>query len=86
MRGNESGCGSPYRGVHSPRPFRNRDGRHAIPEDDHPQPQGDARLSEEAIIVKDKMSAEEREILDGFERGELRSAREELARRWTAPR
>ena len=36
--------------------------------------------------MKDKMSAEEREILDGFERGELRSAREELARRWTAPR
>ena len=55
------------------RPFHDRGGRHAIPENDHPRPQDDARLSEEAIIVKDKMSAEEREILDGFERGELRS-------------
>ena len=53
----------------SKRPFHDRGGRHAIPENDHPRPQGDARLSEEAIIVKDKMSAEaeEREILDGFE-------------------
>ena len=51
------------------RPFHDRGGRYAIPENDHPRPQGDARLSEEAIIVKDKMSAEaeEREILDGFE-------------------
>ena len=30
--------------------------------------------SEEAIIVKDEMSVEEREILYEFERGELRSA------------
>ena len=60
----------------SKRPFRNGGGRHAIPEDHHPQPQGNARLSEEETIVKDKMSAEEREILDGFDRGELRSASE----------
>ena len=57
----------------SKRPFRERSGRHAIPEDHHPQPQGNARLSEKKTIVKDKTSAEEREILDGFERGELRS-------------
>ena len=46
-----------YRG----RPLRDRGGRHAIPEDDYPQPQGDARLSEEKTIVKDKMSTEERD-------------------------
>lgn len=32
--------------------------------------------SEEAIIVKDKMSEEEREILDGFKQGKLRPASE----------
>ena len=67
-----SGCGSPCRAVHSPRLFRDRGGRHAITEDDYPQSQGGVRLSEEKT-VKDKMSAEEREILDEFERGELRS-------------
>ena len=38
------------------------------------QPKGDESLPEEAAILNDKLSAEERDILDGFERGELRSA------------
>ena len=34
----------------------------------------DERLSEESAIVNDNMSAEERDILDRFERDELRPA------------
>ena len=37
------------------------------------QSAGYARLSKEASIVTDKLSAEERDILERFERGELRS-------------
>ena len=49
-------------------------GRHAIPEDDHPKPEGDTGLSEEARIVNDHLNAEDREIVEKFERGELRRA------------
>ena len=55
-------------------PFVPAYGRHEVPEDDHPQPEGDARPSEEAIIVSGELNTEEREILEQFERGELRRA------------
>ena len=38
---------------------------------DYPQPEGDARLSEEAIIVSGQLNTEEQEILEQFERGEF---------------
>ena len=41
--------------------------------DHHSQPQGDAQLSGEEIIVSHEMTNEEQEMLDRFERGELRS-------------
>ena len=50
------------------------DGRYAVPEDDHPQSEGNAGLSEEEVIVSDQLNTEEREILEKFERGELKSA------------
>jgi len=40
----------------------------------HPQPEGDAGLQEEEVIVKDQLNAEEREILEKFERDELQPA------------
>ncbi len=42
--------------------------------DDHTQSQGDPGLSEEAVIVNDQLSREEREILEKFERDELQPA------------
>ena len=42
-------------------------------EDDHPQPEGDAGPSEEAIAMNDQLNREEREILEKFNQGELRS-------------
>ena len=36
---------------------------------------GNAGLSEEAIVVNDRLNSEEREIVEKFERGELRPAR-----------
>ena len=55
-------------------PYVTQPDGHAFSEDDHTQPEGDERLSEEEAIVNDKMSAEERDILDRFQRDELRSA------------
>ena len=49
-------------------------GRFAVPEDDHPQSEGDAGLQEREVIVTDQLNAEEREILEKFERDELRPA------------
>lgn len=37
------------------------------------QPAGYARLSKEASTVTDKLSAEERDFIEGFERGEWQS-------------
>ena len=48
--------------------------RHAVPEDDHLQSEGDAGLSEEEVIVSDQLNTEEREILVKFKRDELKSA------------
>lgn len=45
-----------------------------LSEDDHPEPQGDPRLPWETSIVNEKLSPDEQEILDRFERGELRPA------------
>ena len=42
-------------------------------EDDHSQPEGHERLQEEDIVSKE-LSAEERDVLERFERDELRSA------------
>ena len=42
----------------------------------HPEPKGDQALPDEATIVNDQLNTEEREILDKFERGELRPAPE----------
>ena len=53
---------------------RDRSSRFKVSEDDHPEPEGDPRLQEEAIIVKKRLKAEEREILEHFERGELTRA------------
>ena len=44
------------------------------PSVDHPQSESDAGLPEEEVIVKDQLNAEEREILERFERDELRPA------------
>ena len=55
---------------------RDRRGRQANPQDDHPESQGDQTLPEEAIIVKDQLNTDEREILKKFERGELGPASE----------
>ena len=41
---------------------------------DHPESKGDQALPEKAIIVNDRLTTEEREILEKFERGELRPA------------
>lgn len=38
------------------------------------QPKGDESLPEEGAIVNDKLSGEERDILEPFEQGDLRSA------------
>ena len=62
--------------------------RNAIPQDDHSQPQGDTRLLREKTLLSQAMTDEEREILDRFERDELRSIPEaeremELTRRMT---
>lgn len=54
-----------------PGTFRTRRGRHAVPEDNHSQPEGDAGLPERQVIVSDRLNAEEREILEQFERDEL---------------
>ena len=54
-----------------PGTIRDRCGQHAVSEDDHPQPQSDARLSKEAIIVNDALNTEEREILEKFEEDAL---------------
>jgi len=68
-----AGLGEAWRGL--PGAFRNATGRFAVPEDDHPQSEGDAGLQEGEVIVKDRLNAEEREILEKFERDELRPAK-----------
>ena len=57
-------------------PFVISGGRFTVSEDDHPEPEGDAGSQEEAILVKSQLNAEEREILEHFERGELTAASE----------
>ena len=47
---------------------------HPIAEDDHSRPQGHEGIQEEATVTHHDMDAEERDILDSFERGELRPA------------
>ncbi|MXX77492.1 MAG: hypothetical protein F4Z33_00515 [Gemmatimonadales bacterium] len=49
-----------------------RDSRGPVGRRDHPQPEGDAGLPEEAIAMNDQLNREEREILEKFDRGELR--------------
>ena len=56
------------------RAFRDCDRRHPVLGDDYPQPQSDARLSEEAIFMSGPMGAEEQGILEKFERGDLLSS------------
>lgn len=53
-----------HRTVPLPRALRDRYGRHEVPED--------AGLSQEAIILSDQLNAEDQEILEKFNRGELR--------------
>ena len=55
-------------------------------EDHHPQSKGDETLREEAMIVSDQLNTEEREILEKFERGELRPASEADHEMQIAPR
>ena len=61
----------------APRTVRYECGRQALLEDDHPQSKGDETLPEEASNVNDRqLNAEEREILERFERDELKPASE----------
>ena len=50
------------RTVSLPGAVRDRRGRHAVPEDDHPQSEGNAGLSEEEVIVSDQLNTEERDV------------------------
>ena len=63
-----------HRWLPASRALRNFRGRFTVFEDDHPEPEGDAESQKEAIIVKHQLNAEEREILEHFERGELTPA------------